>query len=99
MEKLALSLSGRQIDEIKSDLIREARAMHEEDIAINRMIGANGAAVVPDGATILTHCNAGALATGGYGTALGVVRWSGGSREKKSRFWPMRPGRFSRGPD
>ena len=48
--------------------------MREEDIAINRAIGSNGAPLVPDGSTVLTHCNAGALATAGYGTALGVVR-------------------------
>jgi methylthioribose-1-phosphate isomerase len=48
--------------------------MLEEDIAINKRMGANGAKIVPQTATILTHCNAGALATGGYGTALGVVR-------------------------
>lgn len=52
----------------------EARAIHREDVASCRAIGRIGAARVPDGATILTHCNAGALATGGYGTALGVVR-------------------------
>ncbi len=51
-----------------------ARRMHEEDVAANRTLGRIGATQVPDGATILTHCNAGALATGGYGTALGVVR-------------------------
>jgi methylthioribose-1-phosphate isomerase len=55
-------------------LAGEARAIHREDVAACRAIGAIGAARVPDGATILTHCNAGALATGGYGTALGVVR-------------------------
>lgn len=52
----------------------EARALHKAEIAACRAIGALGAAFVPDGATILTHCNAGALATGGYGTALGIVR-------------------------
>jgi methylthioribose-1-phosphate isomerase len=52
----------------------EARAIHREDVAACRAIGKIGAARVPDGATVLTHCNAGALATGGYGTALGVVR-------------------------
>jgi methylthioribose-1-phosphate isomerase len=52
----------------------EARAIHREDVASCRSIGRIGAARVPDRATILTHCNAGALATGGYGTALGVVR-------------------------
>jgi methylthioribose-1-phosphate isomerase len=55
-------------------LAREARAIHREDVAACRAIGEQGAEFVPDGATVLTHCNAGALATGGYGTALGVVR-------------------------
>ncbi len=55
-------------------LAAEARAIHREDVAACRAIGRIGAARVPDGATILTHCNAGALATGGYGTALGVIR-------------------------
>ena len=55
-------------------LIREAEAIHREDIAMNRKIGQYGAELVPEGARILTHCNAGAIATGGYGTALGVVR-------------------------
>ncbi len=55
-------------------LLREAGTIHREDIEMNRAIGAFGAEVVPRNARILTHCNAGALATGGYGTALGVVR-------------------------
>ena len=52
----------------------EARALHKTEIAACRAIGALGVPFVPEGATILTHCNAGALATGGYGTALGIVR-------------------------
>ena len=52
----------------------EAAAMHEQDIAANRALGACGAQLVPPGACIMTHCNAGALATAGYGTALGVIR-------------------------
>jgi methylthioribose-1-phosphate isomerase len=52
----------------------EARGLHKAEIAACRAIGVLGAPFVPDGATILTHCNAGALATGGYGTALGIVR-------------------------
>ncbi len=52
----------------------EALAIRDEDVAANRALGAHGAALVPDGARVLTHCNAGALATAGYGTALGVVR-------------------------
>jgi methylthioribose-1-phosphate isomerase len=55
-------------------LAAEARVMLEEDIACNRRMGAFGRELIPDGATVLTHCNAGALATGGYGTALGVIR-------------------------
>ena len=55
-------------------LLREAEAIHREDIVMNRKMGKHGAELVPKGARILTHCNAGALATGGYGTALGVVR-------------------------
>lgn len=55
-------------------LIAEAQAIHAEDVAMNHAIGRHGLSVVPDRARILTHCNAGALATGGYGTALGVVR-------------------------
>lgn len=74
MEKLARSMSDKSVDDINQVLVEEARAMHDEDIRINQQIGAFGAEVIPDGATILTHCNAGALATGGYGTALGVVR-------------------------
>jgi methylthioribose-1-phosphate isomerase len=57
-----------------SSLEREAIAIFAEDLAVNRAIGAHGAALVPDRARIMTHCNAGALATAGHGTALGVVR-------------------------
>jgi len=55
-------------------LRKEACTLLEEDIAINRRIGRNGTQLIGDNATVLTHCNAGALATGGYGTALGVIR-------------------------
>jgi len=55
-------------------MLDEAEAIHREDVASCRRMGEIGAADVPDGAVILTHCNAGALATGGYGTALGVIR-------------------------
>jgi methylthioribose-1-phosphate isomerase len=66
--------AGESVDQIKDRLDREAEAIHDEDVASCRALGAFGAAVVPDQARILTHCNAGALATAGYGTALGVVR-------------------------
>ena len=55
-------------------LLAEARRIHEEDIAANRRMGALGAALIEDRCTVLTHCNTGSLATGGYGTALGVIR-------------------------
>jgi methylthioribose-1-phosphate isomerase len=74
MKKLYESLEGRPIDEVRARLVAEARQIRLEDIAINEAIGRHGAELVPDGKTILTHCNAGALATAGYGTALGVVR-------------------------
>ncbi|HWR52609.1 MAG TPA: S-methyl-5-thioribose-1-phosphate isomerase [Bryobacteraceae bacterium] len=60
--------------EIRERLVDEAVAVRLEDIAINEAMGRNGAPLVPDGRTVLTHCNAGALATAGYGTALGVIR-------------------------
>ncbi|OHE27756.1 MAG: S-methyl-5-thioribose-1-phosphate isomerase [Syntrophus sp. RIFOXYC2_FULL_54_9] len=59
---------------LRESLATEAIQICEEDIAINRRLGANGRDLIPDGARILTHCNAGALATAGYGTALGVIR-------------------------
>ena len=62
------------MDEIKQRLEAEARRIHDEDVASCRAMGAHGATLVPDDARILTHCNAGALATAGYGTALGVIR-------------------------
>lgn len=63
------------VEEVKKALIAEAIAIHEEDLAANRAIGGYGGPLIPDNSTVLTHCNAGALATGGdYGTALGVIR-------------------------
>jgi len=66
--------AGHSVEEIKARLVAEATAIHDEDVASCRAMGRFGAAVVPDHARILTHCNAGALATAGYGTALGVIR-------------------------
>ena len=66
--------AGASVTEIRDRLEADARAIHDEDVASCRAIGGVGAAFVPDGARILTHCNAGALATAGYGTALGVIR-------------------------
>ncbi len=61
-------------DSIRNTLLQEAQDIHAEDISLCRSIGKFGAELVPDEATILTHCNAGALATAGHGTALGVIR-------------------------
>jgi len=76
MRKLYVALRNQKatLDEIRSRLISEAKLMHDEDVEINRAMGRHGAELLPDEATVLTHCNAGALATAGYGTALGVVR-------------------------
>jgi methylthioribose-1-phosphate isomerase len=66
--------SGLSNAELASGLEREAQAIHDEDLAACRAIGRWGATLVPEVATVLTHCNAGGLATAGYGTALGVIR-------------------------
>ncbi|BDF71138.1 methylthioribose-1-phosphate isomerase [Oscillospiraceae bacterium] len=69
MERTARACGGEP-----AALIAEAAALHREDVSMNEAMGDFGAQVVPEHARILTHCNAGALATGGYGTALGVIR-------------------------
>ena len=61
-------------DELKERLVEEAKRICEEDIEINRQMGRHGSKLIKNRATVLTHCNAGALATAGYGTALGVIR-------------------------
>jgi methylthioribose-1-phosphate isomerase len=66
--------AGESPAELAARLEREARLIHDEDVASCRAMGGFGAEIVPDGARVLTHCNAGALATAGYGSALGVVR-------------------------
>ena len=68
------SLAGHRLPEIKTALVREAQQMYLEDIAANQAMGRHGAALMPNSGGVLTHCNAGALATCGYGTALGVIR-------------------------
>jgi methylthioribose-1-phosphate isomerase len=65
---------GQSVDELKDRFEREARAIHDEDVESCKAMGRFGADMVPEKARILTHCNAGALATAGYGTALGVIR-------------------------
>jgi methylthioribose-1-phosphate isomerase len=70
----SLAAKNTPIPEIKSAVVAKARRMYDEDIAACKQMGAHGASLLPMEGTVLTHCNAGALATCGYGTALGVIR-------------------------
>ncbi len=70
LERMRAALGARGANALE----KEALAIYAEDLAVNRAIGAHGAAIIPDGARVMTHCNAGALATAGHGTALGVIR-------------------------
>lgn len=74
MKRLYESLRGKSVEDIRRRLVEEAIQVKVEDVAINEAMGRHGADLIPDGKTVLTHCNAGALATAGYGTALGVIR-------------------------
>ena len=81
---LALARSEPDTARIKDRLVEEAVSMEKEDEAVNRKMGSHGKELMPDGGSVLTHCNAGALATAGYGTAVGVIRagWEDGKRFK-----------------
>ena len=74
MKKLVRDHRGQPIREIKERLFDESQRILEEDIAMNKAMGVHGASLIQHGDQILTHCNAGALATAGYGTALGIIR-------------------------
>lgn len=74
MKAKRAALAGAALSEVRKALVDEALAIYADDIEINKAMGRHGAPLVPDGKTVLTHCNAGALATAGYGTALGVIR-------------------------
>lgn len=76
------SLRGTPVASIKDELMKESQAILDEDIALCKAMGQHGATLIQTGQTILTHCNAGALATAGYGTALGVIRaaWEQGKQ-------------------
>ena len=78
------ALSGESVEQLRARLRTEADRIHDDDVASCRAIGAHGAALVPQEANILTHCNAGALATAGYGTALGVIRGAVAAGKKVS---------------
>src|ERR1022692_3525455 len=74
MQEKFETLRVRPIPQIKQALVEEAQRMHAEDVAANQAMGRHGATLMPASGGVLTHCNAGALATAGYGTALGVIR-------------------------
>ncbi len=74
MQQRWQQLGESAVADIADQLLQEAQALHQEDIQINRAMGQHGEKLLPDNSHILTHCNAGALATAGYGTALGVIR-------------------------
>ena len=82
MNKKLASLSAQSVPAVKAALLTEAQAILEEDIALCKAMGKHGAELIASGQTVLTHCNAGALATAGYGTALGVIRaaWEQGKK-------------------
>ncbi len=73
MKACAIAHKKKPLDQIREALKEEAQRIHAEDIEANHMIGRNGQSLLRDGMTVLTHCNAGALATAGFGTALGVI--------------------------
>ena len=74
MKRIVKENPRLKVDELKERLVEEAKRIYEEDIEINRQMGRHGSKLIKNRATVLTHCNAGALATAGYGTALGVIR-------------------------
>jgi methylthioribose-1-phosphate isomerase len=74
MQQKFETLRVRPMPQIKQAIVEEAQRMHAEDIAANQAMGRHGATLLPATGGVLTHCNAGALATAGYGTALGVIR-------------------------
>jgi len=86
MKKLHESLQGATQEDVAAKMAEEAQQIREDDIAICKAIGQHGAELVPDGKAVLTHCNAGALATAGYGTALGVIRAAIASGKKIEVF-------------
>ncbi|MEE8466527.1 MAG: S-methyl-5-thioribose-1-phosphate isomerase [Dehalococcoidia bacterium] len=81
---MSVANSGNDISGIKERLLEEAVLIEKEDEAVNRRMGSHGKELMPDGGSVLTHCNAGALATAAYGTAVGVIRagWEDGKRFK-----------------
>jgi len=86
VRRVAEAARDQSVADIRQRLLSEAHAILDEDLAANRALGDHGAMLVPSHARILTHCNAGALATAGYGTALGVIR-AAHERGKVALVW------------
>ncbi|HEY3239428.1 MAG TPA: S-methyl-5-thioribose-1-phosphate isomerase, partial [Acidimicrobiia bacterium] len=82
----ARAVSGSGVAAVRRAALEEANTIAAEDVAANRALGAHGATLVPSGAAVLTHCNAGALACVGYGTAVGVIR-AAAEAGKAPRVW------------
>ena len=83
IERMKKSATGDNVSKIKTALVNEARQIHQEEIEATRHLSHLGAELIQDGFTILTHCNAGSLATAGYGTALGIIK---AAREQGKRI-------------
>ncbi len=82
LKYIVLKNRSKGIHKLKKLLVQEADSIYREDIATNKLIGQQGKEIIPDGASVLTYCNAGSLATAGYGTALGVIRAAAESGKK-----------------
>ncbi|MFC1955411.1 S-methyl-5-thioribose-1-phosphate isomerase [Chloroflexota bacterium] len=79
--------AGEDVEKIKAALVAEAKKIHREEVEATRKLSRFGAELIKDGFTILTHCNAGPLATAGYGTALGAIRWAKEEQGKKVKVF------------
>jgi methylthioribose-1-phosphate isomerase len=86
INRMKKAARGDGVDEIKNSLINEAKRIHREEVTATKQLSQLGAELIKDGFTLLTHCNAGPLATAGYGTALGVIKAAKGQGKKVSVF-------------
>ena len=86
MLRAATDEEREQIDDVRQAILDEAQRLADADVEINQRMARNGAALVKEGDTILHHCNTGSLATGGYGTALGVIRSAGSAGKLNAVF-------------
>jgi methylthioribose-1-phosphate isomerase len=86
IDRMKKAAGGDSVIEIKNSLVNEAKRIHQEEVTATRQLGQLGAGLIQDGCTLLTHCNAGPLATTGYGTALGVIKAAKEQGKKVSVF-------------